>query len=235
MKLSKTIKMFACTSIFLANHAFAEQWVKVHRPEPTDSEMHEKLHKLGLSCDMLVSTFNGKSILGSCRQKQDTTWEIGFYSLTKIDDSYSTNLLFELDDASRTTWHEFHSPDTVANHLYSKSKDGADERVVLVDVQDEGACYSTEVFGLQGGMFRHLGSVEFFTIKYSIHLDTPGYVTNMECLGNYGYVQSAKGVRTIGFSVPKIYTLDSTSGHLAPLKRNKLKYRWPSSQLTRIK
>ena len=235
MKNSAAIKTLVCLSVLFANFAFAGEWIRVAKSNVEGSTIHEKVSEMGLSCEYFVITFDRRSILTSCRDAQNSTSELGLYILKKVGDSYSKNLLFKLGDASRTISLEFHSPKTITNHLNPQSKDKTEQRIVLIDVMDEGSCYATEVFGLDGGVFNHLGTVEFSALGYMMHPDSPVYETRIECSGQYGHVGSKGGETTLTFSAPQIYKMNSNTGNLIPLKESELKYRLFSSKLTRIK
>jgi len=219
----------------LSSHAFAEEWIKIQQSNPAGSKVHEMILEMGFSCDFIASNFDKSSLLSSCKETQNPDSEIGLYAFKKTGESYSTNLFFKLGDASNTAFHEFHSPKTVFTHMDSYANNLPEQQIVLVDVKDEGSCYSTEIFGLKGGGFNHLGTIELVAQKYTVHLDTPGYESSLECLGEYGGVSSENGVAIIRFSAPQIYKIDPSQGHLIPQKKNELKYQWSSSKLTRVK
>lgn len=235
MKHSAAIKTLVCLSVLFANFAFAGEWIRVAKSNPEGSAVYNKVSEIGLTCEYFVTPFDGRSILASCRDAQNNTSELGLYILKKVGDSYSKNLLFKLGDASRTISLEFHSPKTITNHLNPQSKDKTEQRIVLIDVMDEGNCYATEVFGLDGEIFNHLGTVEFSALGYTMHPDSPIYETRIECLGQYGRVDSKGGKTTLTFSAPQIYKMNSSTGNLMLLKESELKYRLFSSKLTRIK
>lgn len=233
MKKSATITMLLC--MLSTSPALAEQWAKVVVSASTDSEVSKKINELGLSCDFLVSSLDGSSILTSCRDRQDSDSRLGLYILNKKGDSFTKNLLFSLGDASTTSSLELHSPKTMINRLAPQLKDKADERIVLIDVKDEGTCYATEVFHLSAGEFKHAGSVEFSTLSYIVYPDAPTYETTIECLSQYSRVNSKNGKTTLTFSAPQLYKMDSNNGDLIPLKKSELTYRLSASRLTRIK
>lgn len=233
MKKSSTITILVC--MLSTNPASAEQWAKVALSNPVGSGSSEKITELRMSCEFLASTLDGSSILTSCRDHQDDDSTLGLYILNKTGDVFTKNLLFSLGDASQTSSLELHSPATVINRLTPQSKDKTDERIVLIDVKDEGSCYATEVFHLTAGKFKHAGSVEFSTLSYTMHPDTPMYETTMECLSQYSRVNSKNGRTTLTFSAPHIYKMDSNTGNLIPLKESELTYRLSASKLTRIK
>lgn len=233
MKKSAAITMLGC--MLSTSPALAEQWATVVVSAPTDSADNEKINELGLSCEFLTRTLDGNSVLTSCRNHQDADSTLGLYVLNKTGDSLTKDLLFSLGDASKTDSLEFHSPKTVINRLTPQSKDKTDERIILIDVKDEGACYATEVFHLTAGKFKHAGSVEFSTLSYTMYPDAPMYETANECLSQYSRVSSKNSQTTLTISAPKIYEMDSNNGNLIPLKESELTYRLSASKLTRIK
>lgn len=235
MKNSLAIKALTCLSMLFATYAFAGEWFSVVKSNPEGSKVYEKVSEMGLSCEYFVITFDTRSILTSCRDGQNTNSELGLYILTKAGDSYSKNLLFGLGDASQTRSIEFHSPKTITNHLDPQSKDKTEQRIVLIDVLDEGGCYATEAFKLERGEFSHIGTVEFSAVSYTMHPDTPGYETRIECLGQYSRVITKQGATTLTFSAPQIYKMDADNGNLTPLKESELIYQLSSRKLNRIK
>lgn len=233
MKKSAAITILLC--VLPTSPALANQWARVALSDPTNSEVDEKINQLGLSCEFLASTLDGSSILTSCRDNQGADSTLGLYILNKTGDSFTKNLLFNLGDASQTSSLELHSPKTVINRLTPQLKDKTDERIVLIDVKDEGSCYATEVFHLTAGEFKHAGSVEFSTLSFTLHPDAPIYETTNECLSQYSRVNSKNGKTTLTFSAPQIYKMDSNNGNLIPLKEGELTYQLSESKITRIK
>ena len=236
MKYSVVFKAFLCLSVLLGNYAAAEEWNKVDQAATEDnSPVYEIMSAQGLSCEFFISTLSGNSTLSSCKDLQTDAPSLGLYVLKKQGDSYFKNLILPLGDASNTNFIDFHSPKTIANNTASQSKNKTEERIVLIDVRDEGTCYATEVFKLDSGKFKHLGTIEFFTLKYTMHTGSNSYEQNIACLGEYARVNTKKGINTLTFSAPAIYKMNQKTGQPTALNAGELTYQFSATKLTRTK
>lgn len=229
-------KSLCCLTALLVTYPTqAQTWPLVESVEIEKTPLQAQLRELDLLCQSSILSFDKKVAFAACRDEKDSNAGLAVYTLKQTSNAYEKTQALNLGDASVVRQFEFHSPQTIQDHSEPAATGKQDERIILLDVADEGSCYATEVFSLKKSEFKHIGTILESTLKYTLHPDQNYYDISNECLGKYAFVKTNGNNHSLIFSPPGIYTTDANNGNLILSKRNVLEYVIPTSGKLRKK